>query len=110
MNNQSEKTWTEEEIFVQVKEILKEVAPTKVIGEVTLDSSIVDDFAFDSIDIIDTLLKIQEIFFSEVEEPIDVESFLTQAYQGDDGRVMSVSTICNLIEKYFSLKEENENG
>lgn len=110
MNNPNKKTWTDEEIFVQVVEILKTVAPAKVIGEVTMDSSIIDDFAFDSIDIIDTLLKIQEIFLGEDEQPIGMESFLTEAYQGDDGKVMSVRTICNLITAYFAIKEENKNG
>lgn len=93
------KKLTEKEVFEELKEILREVAPLKIVNEITPESSLVDDFAFDSIDIMDTLLKIQERFFKQNKEPIDVDKFLKEAYSGDNPKAMPVKTICEFIMK-----------
>lgn len=89
--------YSEQEVFEMLKQILREVAPVKVVGEITLDTSLQEDFGFDSIDFMDLLLKIQEVFVREDSEPINVERFISCAYNGSDGRALTVRTICNLI-------------
>lgn len=106
--NTSPQNWNEAEIFEQFKAILTEVAPTKIVDEITPESSLLDDYGFDSIEIIDTLLKIQERFLGDDPEPLDLESFLSEAYASDNGNGMTVNTICNLISGYFETKATGE--
>lgn len=89
--------YSEQEVFEMLKQILREVAPFKVVGEITPDTSLQEDFGFDSIDFMDLLLKIQEVFIREESEPINAERFISCAYNGSDGRALTVKTICNLI-------------
>ncbi|MBN2532030.1 MAG: hypothetical protein JXB88_04015 [Spirochaetales bacterium] len=103
MDIETRKVWTEEEVFEQIKKILKTVAPTKILGEIEMDHSIVEDYSFDSIDIIDTMLKIQEVFLGTDAEPINYEGFLNEAYANYSGKMMSVNTICQLISEYLKV-------
>lgn len=87
---------TSEEIFLGLKEILHEVAPLKVVEEITLESSLVEDFAFDSIDIMQMLLRIRERFAPE-NSSMDMDKFLQEAYSDSEGETARVKTICRLI-------------
>jgi acyl carrier protein len=92
---------TSEKIFSGLKEILYEVAPLKVVGEITPEISLVEDFAFDSIDIIQMLLRIQERFAPE-NSTIDMDRFLHEAYNDCDGQAAKVKTVCRLIAENLS--------
>jgi acyl carrier protein len=87
---------TDKEIFNQLKEILFEVAPLKVVDEITPETSLVEDFAFDSIDIMQMLLRIQERFAPE-DSTVDMDKFLQEAYNDSDGQAAKVKTVCRLI-------------
>jgi acyl carrier protein len=100
--------WSKAEIFEQLKAILAEVAPAKIVDEITPESSLLDDYGFDSIEIIDTLLKIQERFLGDDPDPLDLESFLSGVYASDNGNAMSVKAICDLISGYFEMKVTKE--
>ncbi|MDQ1354321.1 MAG: acyl carrier protein [Acidobacteriota bacterium] len=91
---------TENDIFAGIKEILHEVAPLKVVGEVTPESSLVEDFAFDSIDVMQMLMKIQERFLADKAASIDINEFLTGVYSDCDGKPATVKSICQLIAKH----------
>jgi acyl carrier protein len=89
---------TEDEILVSLKKILYEVAPLKLVGEVTPESSLVEDFAFDSIDMMQMLLKIQERFLGDKDLPLD--QFLNEAYCGPEDQPVTIKHICRLIAQY----------
>jgi acyl carrier protein len=91
-----DQTFTEEDIFAGLKEILHEVAPFKIVGQVTPEKSLVKDFSFDSIDTMGMLLKVQERFL-ENHSIIDVDQFINQAFKGSDGKSATVNRICTLI-------------
>lgn len=101
--------WTDQMVFEKTETILKEVNPQKVLGEVTPDSSLIHDFAFDSIDIMDTMLKIQQTFLSESAN-LDMESFISDIFEDENNAGMTVGTICKLIKKYFLNHMEVQNG
>ncbi|HEY8463542.1 MAG TPA: phosphopantetheine-binding protein [Bacillota bacterium] len=87
----------EAEVYQKLIQILREVAPFKVVGEITPTTSLVDDFGFDSIDMMDLLLKIKEVFGADKPEIIDVDSFVSCAYNSTDGKPVMVRTICQII-------------
>ncbi len=86
-----------DEIFTELKVIMKEVAPMKIIGEITMDKSIRADFAFDSINIMEMLLKIQEKFLNQ--KPIDVEKFMADISDDNNQQFFTIRQICELIQK-----------
>lgn len=91
-----DQTFTNDDIFIGLKEILYEVAPFKIIGEVTPEKSLVKDFTFDSIDTMGMLLKVQERFLKN-RSIIDVDQFINQAFKSSDGKPATVKRICTLI-------------
>jgi len=93
---------TEEEIFVSLKEILYEVAPLKIVDEVTLDSSLVEDYAFDSIDMMTMLLNIQNRFLKE-NPMLDLDRFLNETFSRGDGKPVTVRTVCQLIAEHIHV-------
>ena len=54
------KKYTSEEKLKIVQKSLLEVAPDKVIDEITMETSITNDLVLDSIEIMDLLIKIRE--------------------------------------------------
>lgn len=105
----NDQTFTEEEIFAGLKEILHEVAPFKIVGEVTPEKSLVKDFAFDSIDTMGMLLKVQERFLKD-RSIIDVDQFVNQAFKGSDGKSATVNRICTLIGSIIHGSSGVDNG
>lgn len=101
--------FTEEEILTGLKEILHEVAPFKIRGEVTPEKSLVKDFAFDSIDTMGMLLKVQERFLKN-RSIIDVDQFVNQAFKGSDGKSATVKRICTLIADIIHGSSGVDNG
>lgn len=89
-------TFTEEDILTGLKEILHEVAPYKIVSEVTPEKSLVKDFAFDSIDTMGMLLKVQERFLKN-RSILDVDQFVNQAFKGSDGKSATVKRVCTII-------------
>jgi acyl carrier protein len=104
-----DQTFTGEEIFAGLKEILYEVAPYKIIGEVTPEKSLVKDFTFDSIDTMGMLLKVQERFLQN-RSIIDVDQFINQAFKGSDGKSATVNRICTLIGDIIHGSRGVDNG
>ena len=96
------KTITEKEVFLQLKEILYEVAPLKVIEEITQQTSLLEDFSFDSIDIMGTLLKIQERFLKD-SSLLEVDTFLNETFAHE--KRLTVQTVCQQIVKLIQNKE-----
>jgi acyl carrier protein len=106
---ENEQMFTKEEIFVGLKEILYEVAPFKIEGEVTPEKSLVKDFSFDSIDTMGMLLKVQEKFLKN-RSIIDVDKFVNQAFKGSDGKSSTVNRICTLIGDIINGTGGVDNG
>jgi acyl carrier protein len=88
--------WTERKMFDQLREILDEVASYKITGDVTLDTSLVKDYAFDSIDIMEVLLKVQQRFL-DGRSIDDIDKFINRAFRGEDGKPVTVRAMCGLI-------------
>lgn len=93
------KNYSEEEVYQKLIQIIREVVPLKTVGEITPNTSLVEDFAFDSIDTMDLLLKIQEVFMGENSDPINLDQFISYAYNNPDGKAVTVKSICSLILK-----------
>lgn len=91
---------TENEVFTGLQEIIYEVAPLKVVDEIKPEDSLVEDFAFDSIDTMQLLLKIRERFLADKDIPIDINGFLQEAYSGCEGKPVTVKHLCHLISNY----------
>jgi len=102
-------TYTEEDIFYQLKEILLEVAPYKIVGEVTPEKSLVKDFSFDSIDTMGMLLKVQERLLKN-RSIIDVDQFINRAFKANDSKTATVSHICTLINEIINSCDGDNNG
>jgi acyl carrier protein len=102
--------FTEDDIFTGLKQILYEVAPYKIKGDVTLEKCLVKDFTFDSIDTMGMLLKVQERFLKN-RSIIDVDQFINQAFKSNDGKSATVKRICTLVSNIINENSgvENEN-
>jgi len=79
-----------EEVFRSIKEIMYEVAPAKIVEEITYESSPIEDFAFDSMDVMDMFIKIQERYGLYDDNFNDL---LTRGKDGFD--VRTLDAICN---------------
>jgi acyl carrier protein len=89
---------SQEFIFDNLIEILHEVAEYKITGEITLQTSLAKDYAFDSIDIMGVLLKVQERFLKD--KPIlDIDQFVNRAFRGTDGAPVTIAAMCDLIRE-----------
>ncbi len=89
---------SQEFIFNNLVEILHEVADYKITGEITLHTSLARDYAFDSIDIMGVLLKIQERFLKD--KPIlDIDQFVNRAFRDKDGSPVTLETMCGLVNE-----------
>jgi hypothetical protein len=80
---------------------LKDVVPAKMVGDVTFETSITEDLALDSIEIMDVLLKIREKLTStesDVEEDIDIDKFLIYLFNAGD-RGITVQSLCDFIDE-----------
>lgn len=102
MKEMEMKSYTNEEIFNIIEQILKEVAPLKVNGELNMDTSITDDFAFDSIDIMDTLIKLREKFMSDNEKCLnyDVDKLISSMFDGENE--LTMKNLCKIIDEIFN--------
>ena len=92
---------SEEEVFLQLKEILYEVAPLKILEEITYQTSLVEDFSFDSIDIMGTLLKIQERFLKDA-SMFEVDAFINETFSNE--RQFTVQMLCRQIVKIMQTE------
>ncbi|MGD9212455.1 MAG: acyl carrier protein [Desulfobacteraceae bacterium] len=92
-------------IFKTLKDILMEVACFKVIGDITFESSLTNDFGFDSIDIMDMLTRVQETFIFDDEFDLDMMQFFQNNNTEEDLGSFTVGGICKLIQD--NLKREN---
>jgi len=89
---------TSEEIFSGLKKILQEVAPLKVVGEITPETSLIEDFAFDSIDMMQMLIKIKEHFLGDKDLP--QEQFFSEIYYSSEEQPVTVKSVSRLIAEY----------
>ena len=83
-----------EEVFNVLKEIVYEVAPSKIVDEITYESSLIEDFAFDSINVMDMFLKIQERY--ELSDS-SFNDFLVSGQDGFDVSLLTLDVMCNNI-------------
>jgi acyl carrier protein len=90
--------FTSEEIFSGLKKILQEVAPLKVVGEITPETSLIEDFAFDSIDMMQMLIKIKENFLGDKDLP--QEHFFNEIYCSNEEQPVRIENVCRLITEY----------
>ena len=97
------KTITVEEVLESLKEILQEVAPLKIVDEITPQISLVEDFAFDSIDIMGMLLKIQEKFLKN-KSILELDVFLNEMFANE--KRFTVQMVCQQLIKIIQ-REDN---
>jgi len=80
---------------------LKDVVPYKMVGDATLETSITEELALDSIEIIDLLLKIREKLTSaegNIKEDINIDQLLSYLFNTGDGEI-TVQSLCNFIDE-----------
>ena len=95
------KKYTSEEKLKIVQKSLLEVAPDKVIDEITMETSITNDLVLDSIEIMDLLIKIREEMQSaEEQEAIDIDRLLIYLFaESEDVLVKSISDFMDELTK-----------
>lgn len=82
-----------------IYEKIKKIAPEKISGNITLDTSITNEIALDSIEIMDLLISIQE----EVKKrsmngsDINVDRLLSYLFAENDD--LTVKSLCDFMEK-----------
>ena len=86
------------EVFDTLKVILNEVAPEKITDEVTLEKSLYLDYGFDSVDLMATLLKVQEKFNIDFSN-FDVGKWFEEASNNNDQ--IEVQRVCDLIIEHM---------
>lgn len=92
------KKYTYEEKLKIVQESLMNVAPDKVIDEITMETSITNDLVLDSIEIMDLLIKIREIIQNENErESVDIDRLLIYLFAESED--VLVKSICDFIDE-----------
>ena len=92
------KKYTSEEKLKIVQKSLLEVAPDKVIDEITMETSITNDLVLDSIEIMDLLIKIREEMQSaEEQEAIDIDRLLIYLFAESED--VLVKSICDFMDE-----------
>lgn len=94
---------TDDKIFEAVKEILTKVAPSKTCGQIDPQTSLVEEFAFDSIDIVKMFYEIRMRFFAD-DDTFDVDSWLYDGYSNLNDKKFAVSTVCELISENLNRR------
>ncbi len=103
--NDDVQMWTEPEIFEVLKEMLPLVAPLKVTGDVLRETSLSEDLAFDSLDIMEMLATVNE-HFSVL---LDFEYWIQKESQAQ-GKPFTVQSLSQFIFKTLTepaVYEEN---
>ncbi|MBE9572073.1 MAG: hypothetical protein IMF11_15700 [Proteobacteria bacterium] len=103
MTNHHAQTWSEDQIFDALKEILPRVAPLKVVAPIFPESSLAEDLDFDSLDTVDMLLEINERFSIE----IDFEKWISQESERED-KSYTVRSLCHVIMKSINSRPRLE--
>lgn len=80
-------------------EKIKQVAPHKVIESITLDTSLTEEIALDSIELMDLLLLVKEDLIEKerTDDGIDIERMILYLFAGDND--ITVSTLCEFIDE-----------
>lgn len=92
------KKYSLEEKLKIVQESLLEVAPDKVIDEITMETSITNDLVLDSIEIMDLLIRIREEMQSENEqEEVDIDRLLIYLFAESED--VLVKSICDFMDE-----------
>lgn len=89
---------TEEKIKIIYKS-LEEVASEKILDKIDLHTSITDDLALDSIEIMDLLLQIREDvakYDERPEEDVDIDRLLLYLFSGNED--ITVESLCTFID------------
>lgn len=91
------------ETLRMVNEILKEVVPTKVVEAVTLDTSLNEELAIDSIEMMDVLIKIRETLTEKlhIEGEFNTDRIFEFLLKCQNGESITVRSLCNLVEEYL---------
>ncbi len=95
--------WTEPEVFGALKEMLPLVAPLKVTGDVSRETSLSDDLAFDSLDIMEMLAAVNEHFCIL----LDFEYWIQKESQAQ-GKPFTVQSLSQFIFKTLTESSAHE--
>lgn len=85
-----------DEMMEKVKGFAKEIAAGRVEGEIDVDSSLLNEYAFSSIDIMDLLLKMRYEYFNDNEE-LDAVELLNEIYVDYENGNITVKSISKIL-------------
>lgn len=92
------KKYTSEEKLKIITDCLLEVAPEKMIDELTIQTSITNDLVLDSIEIMDLLIKIRETMKnSNQDEQVDIDRLLVYLFANTEDVLVKV--ICDFMDE-----------
>ena len=92
------KKYTSEEKLKIITDCLLEVAPEKMIDELTIQTSITNDLVLDSIEIMDLLIKIPETMKnSNQDEQVDIDRLLVYLFANTED--VLVKAICDFMDE-----------
>lgn len=86
--------WTYEGVLGKLTVLLGQVAPLKVTGPVSADMSLAEDLDFDSLDVVDMLIAVNDYFSIT----IDFESWISEE-SSREARPFTIGSFCLFIMK-----------
>lgn len=94
------KRFSEEDKLRIINESITDVVPDKMIHSVNFETSITEDLALDSIEIMDVLLKLREKFTMDDKmiEGIDIDRLLNYLFKTGYGDI-TVRSLSNFIDE-----------
>lgn len=90
--------YTYEEVLENVKIFVQEIAEGRIEGEVDSTASLLNEYSFSSIDIMDLLIKVRDAFFADNED-LDAGELLNDIYEAYETGAVSVKSVAESILK-----------
>jgi acyl carrier protein len=92
-----------DEILERIKGIMYTVAPHKITGEITLNSSLTKNFALDSLDILEILIEVQDTMDVDF-LGVDIEDWIYPRCAKGSELSITVESICLFVQEHLNLK------
>ena len=89
-----------EKIFADLIQILEAVAPLKTQGDLALETSLMTDLNFDSVDIMGMFVRVNETFPLAV-SGINLDEWINECKRMDNGKPFTIHNVCRFITDHL---------
>lgn len=95
---------TKESIVKKISEFVYTLAEGRCSDGVDVNKSLLNDYSFSSIDIMDLLLNIRDEYFSN-DENLDAENLLSKIYNDYENSTLSVISFSEIVCEMLNIKD-----